>query len=153
MKQVFLLALVATTTASSLKAQTYEHYRYNNAGVAEKTGYTKVQQPVQYAPYVPSVDVNAYRESSQAYQQAILQKQQIYNRNVQSIQTLISAIADLSIKLKSQQPELSKSLSDLLLSYMPLLNSGNYDFSDERVYRRWYDELNKVYTENYKALQ
>lgn len=153
MKQILLTLSLGIVFFSS-KAQTYEHYNYNRAGVPERTGYTKVvdNQP-KFAPYRAPFDLNLYRESGEAYQRAIIAKQDLYNRNVKSLQDLFDIISQMNVRISAKSPDLGKSITELMNSYAQVMSTNKYDYSDEKVFRYWYNEIYKVYQDNFKFSQ
>lgn len=145
MRKIILLCLVGLSFQSV--AQTYDHYRYNNAGVPEKTGYTTVRQQPQFAPYTPSVNVTLYRE--------VLEKKQAqYNKNIQEIKDLISMCyntIDEVRKINSEgADEAQKALQEYLSSLNPRADySNNYVANPIKdTIQQGINKLNQYLSEN-----
>jgi hypothetical protein len=133
MRKLFLTLFLGTVFYSS-KSQTYNQYEYNKAGVPVKTGYVTVTPTQsQFAPYVPPYDANLYRETQQAYREAILRKQAQYDANSKELQVLFNQCYDWAYELKKTNNTAGEKYISDIKDYANNIIYFKFDLSSEQT--------------------
>lgn len=100
------------------------YYRYGYGGRKEKIGYSETK-PIQspFSEYTPSIDANLYRE-------VLIKKQNVYEKNVADIQSLISTVQEMINILHDFDTNKANEMSNKLQLYINALNNNKLDYSD-----------------------
>jgi|GEM_PF-7106418 len=135
MKQLLIILLLLH---SVVYAQRTDYYYYNRNGVPEKLGYSEVQKPIEFAPYVPALDIKAYGD-------ALIEMQRRYDNNVANIKGYLTKVENDVIRLRYYHSEAGLKANTELDNLKLLLSKNSaLDFAKGNNYNWAMDNIRAV---------